>query len=119
MDASSSQPPTKRPRIDSNAEAPRPPSECTRSPTLWFDDGSIVLQAEGVRFKVYKGILAANSVIFRDMFAMAQATDRELVEGCTVVHLGDKAEELTFVLEALHDSRRQVSLSHRSYLSQD
>ncbi|KZP26075.1 hypothetical protein FIBSPDRAFT_1041126 [Athelia psychrophila] len=66
----------------------------------------IVLETEKVQFKVYKGILAANSVIFRDMFAIAQAQEGELVDGCPVVHLADKPMDLEYVLEALHDSRK-------------
>ncbi|KZP26088.1 hypothetical protein FIBSPDRAFT_733103, partial [Athelia psychrophila] len=58
------------------------------------------------QFKVYKGILAANSAIFRDMFANAQAQEGELVDGCPVVHLADKPQDLEHVLEALYDSRK-------------
>ncbi|KZP03563.1 hypothetical protein FIBSPDRAFT_844848, partial [Athelia psychrophila] len=99
-----SQPPAKRPRSDPDEGAA--PPECIRSSTLWFEDGSIVLEAERVRFKVYKGILAANSAIFRDMFALAHAQEGELVDGCPVLRLGDKSQDLAHVLEALHDSRR-------------
>ncbi|KZP32777.1 hypothetical protein FIBSPDRAFT_721844, partial [Athelia psychrophila] len=67
----------------------------------WFEDGNIVLETERVQFKVYKGILAANSAIFRDMFANAQAQEGELVEGCPVVHFMDKPQDLEYVLEAL------------------
>lgn len=101
-----SQPPAKRPRSDPDEGAA--PPECIRSSTLWFEDGSIVLEAERVRFKVYKGILAANSAIFRDMFALAHAQEGELVDGCPVLCLGDKSQDLAHVLEALHDSRRWI-----------
>ncbi|KZP02485.1 hypothetical protein FIBSPDRAFT_700884, partial [Athelia psychrophila] len=61
---------------------------------LWFEDGSILLETERVQFKVYKGILAANSAIFRDMFANAQPQEGELVEGCPGVYLTDKLKDL-------------------------
>ncbi|KZP26085.1 hypothetical protein FIBSPDRAFT_733057, partial [Athelia psychrophila] len=101
MTSSIAQPPAKRPRCDPEEHEASP--ERIRS-TPWFEDGSIVLETEGVQFKVYKGILAANSAIFRDMFVIAQAQG-ELVDGCSVVNLTDKPKDLGYVLEALHDSR--------------
>ncbi|KZP26072.1 hypothetical protein FIBSPDRAFT_682180, partial [Athelia psychrophila] len=79
--------------------------ECIRSKP-WFEDGNIVLETEGVQFKVYMGILADNSAIFRDLFTIAQAQEGELVDGCPVIHLGDKPQDLAHVLEALHHSRK-------------
>lgn len=104
MDSSTSQPPAKRPRCD--VDESEQTSECIRSSKLWFEDGTIVLQTERVQFKVYKGILAANSPIFRDMFAIAQAQEGEFVDDCPVVHLGDNPLDLAHVLDALHDSRK-------------
>lgn len=68
----------------------------------WFKDGNIILETEGVQFKVYQGILAANSSVFKDMFDFGEAEDH-LVENCHVVQLSDKAEDLRIVLESLHD----------------
>lgn len=45
----------------------------------WYDDGNIVLQAELKQFRIHRSILSANSVIFKDMFSLAQPT----VEGDT------------------------------------
>ncbi|KAI0784183.1 hypothetical protein C8Q75DRAFT_810256 [Abortiporus biennis] len=39
---------------------------------LWFEDGSIVLQAENVIYRVYRGHLIRHSVVFRDMLAALQ-----------------------------------------------
>lgn len=69
----------------------------------WFDDGNIILQAENTQFRVYRGILAASSSIFADMFSMPQPAlcAETMMEGCSVVHLSDSAEDLRYVLEAL------------------
>ncbi|KZP13429.1 hypothetical protein FIBSPDRAFT_869357 [Athelia psychrophila] len=74
----------------------------TRS-DVWFEDGNVVLQAEGTHFKVYRGALAAHSPIFQDMFAMPQppSEGEGTVEGCPVVHLSDTAADVTIVLRAL------------------
>jgi len=75
-----------------------------RSPDIWFEDGSIVLQAELTQFRVYRGILSANSPIFRDMFSLPQPNEGELVEGCPVVTLFDSAVDLSHFLRAIHDA---------------
>lgn len=59
-----------------------------------------------VQFKVFKGILAVNSPIFRDMFSIAQVQEGEYTDGCPVVHLSDNAQDLAHILKALHDSRK-------------
>ncbi|KZP18355.1 hypothetical protein FIBSPDRAFT_791982 [Athelia psychrophila] len=72
----------------------------------WFSDGNIVLEAEGIHFKVYQGILAANSSIFKDLFSFGQGDAEHIVEKCHVVQLSDKAEDLRIVLHSLHDCTR-------------
>ena len=71
---------------------------------LWFDDGSIVLQAESTQFRVYRGILAANSPVFKDMFSLPQPNGEELVEGCPVVTLHDSAVDMGHFLRSIHDA---------------
>ena len=83
-------------------------SSAPRRSDPWFDDGNIVLETEGVQFKVYKGILAVNSEIFKDLFAFGQGDAAQVVDGCHVVQLSDKADDLCIVLHALHDSKMCV-----------
>ncbi|KAJ7611822.1 hypothetical protein FB45DRAFT_941104, partial [Roridomyces roridus] len=72
-----------------------------RHAELWFDDGSIVIQAENTQFRVHRSILAARSLIFRDMFSFPQPLDAELVEGCPLARLHDSAAELSVFLRAI------------------
>ena len=75
-----------------------------RSESLWYQDGNVILQAEGMQYKVYKGLLAQQSTIFKDMFSLPQPSETmnsDMVEGCPVVHLSDAAGEVTFVLEEI------------------
>jgi hypothetical protein len=71
----------------------------------WFEDGNVILEAEATQFRVYRGILAANSTIFKDMFEFAQPEGDGNVGGCPVVQLSDSAEDLQHVLEVLHDAQ--------------
>jgi hypothetical protein len=72
----------------------------------WYDDGSVVLQAELKQFRVHRSILSMNSVIFKDMFSLAQpSAEGEVVDGCPVIHLSDSATDLRYVLEAFYNGR--------------
>ncbi|KAJ7057702.1 hypothetical protein C8F01DRAFT_991607 [Mycena amicta] len=75
-----------------------------RSPDVWFEDGTIILEAEGTQFKVFRGILAANSTVFEDMLIVGSnlSSDEEMVDGCPVVHVYDDAVDLMHFLKALH-----------------
>ncbi|CAL1715631.1 unnamed protein product [Somion occarium] len=85
---------------------------------LWFSDGSVVLRAEQTLFRVHMSQLSRHSLLFRDMFTLPQPstasepspsaihspqTDLGYIEGCPVIHLHDKAEDLANLLIALYD----------------
>lgn len=80
--------------------------DCLKDVDLWFPDGSIVLRADDTLFKVYSGMLAQASPVFRDMFTLPQhaSTDDETCEGLVVVHMQDSAADLKPFLKAIHDS---------------
>ncbi|KAJ7490854.1 hypothetical protein FB451DRAFT_1079609 [Mycena latifolia] len=68
---------------------------------LWFEDGNVVIQAGSSQFRLYRGILAARSPVFQDMFSFPQPPDSELVDECPVVHIPDAATEVTHFLKAI------------------
>ncbi|KAJ7735564.1 hypothetical protein DFH07DRAFT_753823 [Mycena maculata] len=76
------------------------PASLVRSPDVWFE----VLQAETTLFRVYRGVLAAQSPIFRDTFAIPQPPTQETYEGCPLVVLHDSASDLRHFLTATHDA---------------
>ncbi|KAJ6487133.1 hypothetical protein C8R47DRAFT_1127803 [Mycena vitilis] len=77
------------------------PSEIHRVEELWFEDGNLILQAGQCQYRVYRGLLAAQSLIFRDMISLPQPTDSELIEGCPLVRLPDPEVEVTPFLQAM------------------
>ncbi|KAJ7729772.1 hypothetical protein B0H16DRAFT_1586304 [Mycena metata] len=79
------------------------PNSPKRVEELWFEDGNIVLQAGDSQYRVYRGVLAARSPVFRDMLAFPQPPDSELVDGCPLVRLPDCDIEVTFFLKTLFD----------------
>ncbi|KZT24907.1 hypothetical protein NEOLEDRAFT_1178982 [Neolentinus lepideus HHB14362 ss-1] len=80
----------------------------TRHPTLYFEDGSMVLRAqhlsgELIFFKVHKTVLSMHSEIFRDMFILPSPSPRESYDGVSLLVLQDNAEELASFLACLYD----------------
>ena len=73
------------------------------STDVWFEDGTIILEAEDSQFKVFKGVLAANSTVFNDMLVVgSNPANNEMVEGCPVVRVYDTALDMMHFLKALH-----------------
>lgn len=76
-----------------------------RHSKLWYEDGSVVLATETTLFRVYRGILSQNSVIFRNMFSLPRSpsSTEEKLDGLPLIHLHDAAEDLAHLLMTLHD----------------
>jgi hypothetical protein len=69
---------------------------------LWFEDGSIVLNAENCLFRVHISQLSRHSVCFRDMFAIPQPQLDDQLD-CPLVHLHDSPDDVANLLFALYD----------------
>lgn len=54
-----------------------PVAERKRDAEFWYSDGNIILVARDVEFRVFKGILAEHSPVFRDMFSLPQPAPAE------------------------------------------
>ncbi|KAJ7627207.1 hypothetical protein FB45DRAFT_1029564 [Roridomyces roridus] len=79
----------------------------TRS-SIWYFDGSVVLQAETTQFRVHRSILAASSAIFKDMLGVHHAPSEKetTVDGEPLVQMhDDKAKDVELVLLALYDRK--------------
>ncbi|KAJ6519061.1 hypothetical protein C8R45DRAFT_1204315 [Mycena sanguinolenta] len=90
-----SPPPAKRPRAEDEP--------ITRSDYFWIGDGSVVLQAGNIQFRVHLGVLARHSSVFRDMHGLPQPPDEPNVDGCPVVRLPDDPTDVEYLLKALYD----------------
>ncbi|KAH9829965.1 uncharacterized protein C8Q71DRAFT_818035 [Rhodofomes roseus] len=89
--------------------------ELVRHHDLWFSDGSIVLRAENVLFRVHISQLSRHSTVFADMLEFPQPAGTpssdaggdgeqgERIDGCPVLFLHDKAEDVMNLLHALYD----------------
>ncbi|KAJ7496895.1 hypothetical protein FB451DRAFT_1209150 [Mycena latifolia] len=89
-------PPAKRQRTESTASI-------THS-NIWYQDGSVVLQAQTTQFRVHWSVLAQHSSFFRDMQGLPQPPDQPSVDGCAVVELSDAVADVEHLLKALYNS---------------
>ncbi|KAJ7782647.1 hypothetical protein B0H16DRAFT_1446950 [Mycena metata] len=74
----------------------------TRS-EIWYQDGSIVLQAQDTQFRVHFGVLSQQSTFFREMQGLPQPPDQPTVEGCPVVEMQDDVSDVMHLLTAVYD----------------
>jgi hypothetical protein len=77
--------------------------ELRRCEGLWFPDGSLVVRADTMMFRVYRGMLANASSVFSDMLAFPQPEGAEIVEGCPVVVMPDSSTDARHFLGVLND----------------
>ncbi|KAH9925147.1 uncharacterized protein B0H18DRAFT_1010059 [Fomitopsis serialis] len=109
----SGQPRRKRLRADSESSADRPEHPAFgRDEKFWYEDGNIVIIAQETGFRVYQGLLATHSDVFRDIFSLAQpAVDDkqdETLGDCPVVHVTDTASEIRSLLAVLLPEHRFI-----------
>ncbi|TBU24838.1 hypothetical protein BD311DRAFT_855410 [Dichomitus squalens] len=90
-------------------------SALKRDGEFWFDDGTVILLAADVEFRVYNRILSGHSPVFQDISVQdhplrAVCIDETQNITCSVVELSDSPEDLRHVLRA-YMPREDASLS--------
>ena len=93
--------------IDSERVDPLP--QPARHPSLYFEDGDLVISATQqddapVLFRAHAAILGHFSPVFRDMMSLPTGgSGRELYDGAPIVHLPDDARDVADFFEALYN----------------
>lgn len=75
-----------------------------RDEEFWFEDGSVILVARNMEFRVYMRVLADHSPVFADMFSLPQPprpAPSPAADECPIVHLADSPEDLRHILRVL------------------
>ncbi len=77
---------------------------------FWFDDGTVILVARDVEFRVYKGVLAGLSSVFKSLFAEHHTLRNVHMDGvpsfpCPIVQVSDSPEDLRYLLRACFSKR--------------
>ncbi|RDX49009.1 hypothetical protein OH76DRAFT_1351312 [Lentinus brumalis] len=109
LDGPADDEPPQSPQPDANPEEPMAndgsAAEYTRDAEFWLEDGTVILVAGDVEFRVYSGLLAKHSPRLKELFSDTQCTRTLLVDGrseisCPVVCLTDSPDDLRHLLRA-------------------
>ncbi|KAI0351200.1 hypothetical protein OH77DRAFT_1462343 [Trametes cingulata] len=92
---------------------PTVPPNVTHDREFWFEDGSVVLIAYNVGFRVYKRLLIEHSPFFRDLFQIPQPARIPKIEGCPFVILMDPPERLRHLLRVIYPINGQLTFGKR------
>ncbi|KAI0644349.1 hypothetical protein C8Q79DRAFT_913476 [Trametes meyenii] len=80
--------------------------EYTRHPEFWFSDGSVILRAGSILFRVHMSQLCRKSLFFRDLFSLPQPSSEERderIEGCPVLDLHDPQRDVINLVKVIYD----------------
>ncbi|KAJ7432200.1 hypothetical protein B0H11DRAFT_1940908 [Mycena galericulata] len=98
----------KRRRMDSEPHDPDSGSTPVVRSKIWMPYGDVVLQAESTtQFRVNRDVLAHQSSVFADMFAVPQPPNEPSVEGCSIIHVSDSANDWELLLDVIYHPQRQ------------
>ncbi|KAH9481041.1 hypothetical protein JR316_0005560 [Psilocybe cubensis] len=95
-------PPTKRKRMDDSVKNQMRSEGVKRSHSLWFEDGSVILEAQKTQFRVHRSILCNYSKVFQDMFTVPQPESSAMVDGVPLIHVIDDAVDWENVLGIIY-----------------
>ncbi|KAH9939431.1 hypothetical protein B0H21DRAFT_698433 [Amylocystis lapponica] len=73
----------------------------TRNEEIWFEDGSVVLVAADVGFRVHAGILSLHSTVFSELLHGPEMMLEQL-DGCPVLRVSDTTADLGVFLTFLY-----------------
>lgn len=92
-------------RVSHETISPSPKFHELRRDDVWFEDGNLILQTDDALFRVYGGLLAARSSVFKDMLAFPPPPEGNLTHNdCPVVRIYDSSKDVRFFLNAIFDS---------------
>ncbi|KAI0703101.1 hypothetical protein C8Q76DRAFT_753974 [Earliella scabrosa] len=79
------------------------PATATKDEEFWLEDGTVILVTGYVQFRVYSGILANHSTVFKEIFSEPHFVRHVSVHGghdfpCPVVRLSDSPHDLRHLL---------------------
>lgn len=88
----------KRPRTEIDAEEDIK-RQLTRHPTLYFEDGNMLLQCHQTLFCVHRTLLAKHSIVLRDQIT----ANTYSLDGMACLAIDDDIEDMESLLKMLYD----------------
>ncbi|KAL6304719.1 hypothetical protein BKA93DRAFT_749633 [Sparassis latifolia] len=96
------QPNRKRVRVDEED----PEEALVNHPTLYFDDGNIIISSGSTLFCVHRSLLSKHSPVFKDLFEPKEDKKQAFLRGCLHIHVEDDREEMEALLSIIYDGFR-------------
>ena len=86
----------KRPRLPTSLD------KLKKTEGLWMEDGTVVLVTGKHMFRVYRGMLAMQSIVFHDMFSPLRIGEvHEVLDGIPVFRLEDNWMDARWFLKTI------------------
>ena len=125
MQANETGPPRTSARASRHNDSDDPPP-LEKDIEFWYDDGTLILIAANVEFRVYRGPLATHSPVFRDMLALPQPLSSQSTSSaydtsnpsslCPTVHVTDSPSTSdTFCVPSLLEGPSSTFLSQSTH----
>lgn len=85
---------------------------------LRFEAGGLIIQADQSCFKIFKGILTAQSSVFKYILDESPTTTKSYVDehASHLLHIADSAEDMTYFLRAIFDSGCVFGFYHSHFI---
>lgn len=81
-------------------------SSYVQDPDYYLHDGTVVLAADAVLFKIHQSVLARHSSVFHDTFGLPRPVDgggNDLLDGVPVLDLDDTKDDLKVMIRLIYD----------------
>jgi len=77
----------------------------TDHPTLYFEDGNVILKCRWTLFCVHRTLLSKHSEVLQRIFTPAgpEAKPQEFFRGCLLIALDDEADDIECLLNTIYD----------------
>ncbi|OSX59127.1 hypothetical protein POSPLADRAFT_1078783, partial [Postia placenta MAD-698-R-SB12] len=82
----------------------------------WFDDGNLVLSAQGTTFRVHASLLSRQSAVLQQLCADALTSAERKISGCPVLFLQESSHDVAVLLSILYDGH-SLQLENEIYSS--
>ena len=89
----------------------------SRHPTLWFEDGNVILATAETIFRVHSGFISLHSPVLRDQLEeLLSSKAPKRLEGQPVLRVDAQGAHLALLLRILYDGGKRYVYDHAENL---
>lgn len=94
---------SKKRKIEENQQQQQPACH----PSLWYEDGNVIIIADSTLFRVHQSMLSRRSPVFKALISLADRSDDERVnskDACLKITIDDAKEDVERLIPSLYNS---------------